>query len=184
MKEKIKSLIISNIKNWTDTDIYALSLFVYDDNDNPCKPTVTLGYNTESCVADIAFAEDDAEARWNYAYWLQNEFFCFGSGNTAADVKNWIMQNGFPYYEDNDPIWQGSGRYDEADRISKIITKAFVSLLVEIVQEIHSQKILTEKFGKELPIIIHELEYYEEIAEQNIKANGDILDREFIDFCE
>ena len=35
---------------WTDEDIYAVSLFVYNENDNPCKPTMTLGYNTEMQV--------------------------------------------------------------------------------------------------------------------------------------
>lgn len=85
---------------WTDEDIYAVSLFVYNENDNPCKPTMTLGYNTE-------------------------------------------MQ----------------------------------------VKEIHQSGVLTQKFKKELPIIIHELEYYDEIAEQNIEANGRILLADFIDFC-
>ena len=30
---------------------------------------------------------------------------------------------------------------------------------------------------KELPILIHELEYYDQIADQNIEANGDDLVR-------
>ena len=50
MKEILKNLIISNINEWIDKDIYVISLYVYDDNDNPCKPTVTLGYNTEMQV--------------------------------------------------------------------------------------------------------------------------------------
>ena len=43
MKKTLKNLIVSRINEWTEPDIYALSLFVYDENDNPCKPTVTLG---------------------------------------------------------------------------------------------------------------------------------------------
>ena len=38
---------------------------------------------------------------------------------------------------------------------------------------------LTKKLGKELPILIHELEYYDEIAEQNIEANGEKLVKDF-----
>lgn len=55
--------------------------------------------------------------------------------------------------------------------------------LIEIVKEVHQKKILTKQFGEELPIIIHELEYYDKIAENNMEANGDILDEGFVDFC-
>ena len=56
-------------------------------------------------------------------------------------------------------------------------------MLIQIVKELHEEKVLTKKFGHELPILIHELEYYEEIAIQNKKANGKYLPKEFIDFC-
>lgn len=176
MKEQIKSMIIESIGTWTDTDIYALSLFVYDENDNTSKPTVTLGYNTERQVKESleeGFA-DKREARWNYAFWLQNSFFEFGRGDTAETVKNWVIDNGFEYVEDDSEAEFG----EESE-----ITKAFVSLLVEIVRELHEEKVLTAKFGKELPILIHELEYYDEIADQNLEANGKQLVKDFVKFC-
>ena len=37
---------------------------------------------------------------------------------------------------------------------------------------------------KELPILIHELEYYDEIAEQNIEANGEDLVSDFTNWCQ
>ena len=180
MKEQLKKMIVDSINTWTDTDIYAISFFVYDDRDNPCKPTITLGYNTESEVRSQikqGFASDEAEARWNYAFWLQNDFFTFGTKETAQAVKNWVISNGFSYYDDNserdnDPIENGSN-----------ITNAFVSILIDIVRDIHKQGILSNKFGKELPIIIHELEYYDEIAEQNILANGEELVKDFTEWC-
>lgn len=178
MKEQIKKLIIDSISTWTDEDIYVISLFVYDDCDNPCKPTMTLGYNTETQVqseVDEGFAEDEEEARWNYAFWIQNEFFTFGEDETADIVKKWVTDNGFSYYDD-DAVTLDT---EEANKI----TRAFVALLIDIVREIHEQRILTGKFGKELPVIIHELEYYDEIAEQNIKANGEELVREFAEWC-
>src|SRR6266540_6698014 len=59
-------------------DIYVTSLFVYDEEDDPRRPTVTVGYNTESDVARSldsaeAFSTDGHEARWNYAFWRQNQ---------------------------------------------------------------------------------------------------------------
>ena len=179
MKEELKNLIISNIQQWDEPDIYAISLFVYDENDNPCKPTVTLGYNTERQVKnETPNASDELEARWNYAFWIQNEFFCFGTDETAGCVKDWILQNGLPYYED-DEVWNDEEAMEEAEGI----TERFVDELVEIVQEIHQKKVLTEKFGKEMPILIHELEYYDEILEQNVIANGRQLTAGFAAFC-
>ena len=91
IKEQIKKMIIDSIENWTDEDIYAVSLYVYDYNDNPCKPTVTLGYNTESQVkSEKKNAYDEDEARWNYAFWIQNQEFIFGENETANTVKEWV----------------------------------------------------------------------------------------------
>ncbi|MBE5957502.1 MAG: DUF4303 domain-containing protein [Lachnospiraceae bacterium] len=183
MKKELKELIINGINSWADTDIYALSLFVYDDCDNPCKPTVRLGYNTERKVQEeISNASNADEARWNYAFWLQNSTFVFGEDDTADIVKKWILTSGFPYYEEVD-LWDDedlneNGVPDDVE----VITEEFVELLVEVVQEIHDEGILTKKFGKELPIIIHELEYYDQIAFQNSVANGKELVKDFTDW--
>ena len=48
MKEQLKEAIMQTIASWDEADIYVVSLYVYDDNDDPCRPTVTVGYNTES----------------------------------------------------------------------------------------------------------------------------------------
>lgn len=180
MKKTLKNLIVSRINEWTEPDIYALSLFVYDENDNPCKPTVTLGYNTERQYREsLPHAYDEAEARWNYAFWLQNDFLCFGTGETAASVREWLVKKKLPFYEDDDPAWDDDLTYTR----TAYITGEFVRELVSMVKQIHKEKVLTEKFGKELPIIIHELEYYPEIAQQNVKANGDLIDGSFLAFC-
>lgn len=180
MKEQLKRLIISNIEKWTDTDIYAISLFVYDDCDNPCKPTVILGYNTENQIEiEMKRNSDEEEVRWNYAFWIQNNFLCFGTDDSADIVKNWINENNLPYYDDDDSAWSNNETYEETEKI----TEAFVNELISIVKEIHEQGILAQKFGKEIPIIIHELEYYDEIAEQNVKANGGELVMDFVKFC-
>lgn len=183
MKEQLKRLIISNIEKWTDTDIYAISLFVHDECDNPCQPTVTLGYNTESQVKENISKTSDEEARWNYAFWLMNNYLYFGSGETAEIVRNWINDIGMSYYDNDDPVWGNDEIFDEILEKTEGITKAFVNVLICIVKEIHEQGILTQKFGKEIPIIIHELEYYEEIAQQNVEANGEKLVKDFVKFC-
>ena len=181
MKEKLKQMIISNIMEWDAKDIYAASLFVYDLNDNPCRPTVTLGYNTESQVAaETPNAWDENEARWNYAFWIQNSFFCFGEGETEKDIICWLNEHQLPNYADEDDAWDDDLTYEKTE----IVTKIFVEELICIVKEIHQTGLLTKKFGKEIPILIHELEYYDEIAEQNIAANGTDGLLDFIKFCK
>ena len=76
-------------------------------------------------------ASSEKEARWNYAFWLQNSSFCFGDDDTSYVVKKWLEENNFPYYDDGD----GDEEYEEAGKI----TSAFVSVLVSIVREIHEQ---------------------------------------------
>ena len=177
MKDKFKALIKEAVFSWSDPDIYAISLFVYDENDNPCRPTVTLGYNTEEQYRDSLDLTDEKEARWNYAFWLQNQELYFGAGDSADDIRLWLEAKGLPFYDDNEVL------SDESYRDLERVTHLFVDELIAVVRELHAEKFLTSKFGRELPVIIHELEYYDEIAEQNIQANGELLDKSFIDFC-
>ena len=135
------------------------------NNNDPFRPVAVLGYNTERQVQkSMPEASDEQEARWNYAFWLQNEEMCLGKGDTAKDIREWVTEQ---------KLW------DSEDEI----TEKFVGLLVAVVQDIHASELLKSKFGRELPILIHELEYYEKIAQQNIEANGEMLDRDFVSFC-
>lgn len=52
MQQILLEMIKEMIKKWDVRDIYVFSLFVYDENDNPSRPTVTLGYNTEQYFFD------------------------------------------------------------------------------------------------------------------------------------
>src|SRR4051812_29491756 len=70
-------------------DVYVVSLLVYDEEDDPRLPTVTVGFNTEEQVAEIADDASDAdEARWNLAFWLQNELgVLVGISRSAAGAS-------------------------------------------------------------------------------------------------
>ena len=93
-----------------------------------------------------------------------------------------MKDHGFPYISTEEIYQHG----DFCEEEFYYITQAFVNVLIEIVQELHKSGFIKEQFGKEIPILIHELEYYDEIAEQNLKANplelSDELD-DFVRFC-
>lgn len=164
IKEKIQGLMEQKISEWQEDDIYAISLYVFNEEDDPCRPVAVFGYNTERQVQkSITEAADEQEARWNYAFWLQNHEMCLGRDETAEDIRKWITEL----------EWEGEDA----------ISLKFVNLLVAVVQGIHASGLLKEKFGREIPVLIHELEYHEKISQQNIEANGEALDRGFVSFC-
>ena len=150
MKEILLNMLKEKIKTWNKSDIYAISLWVNDNDDNP---------------------------RWNFAFWLQNEELIFGIDESQQIVKKWILENGFQYFTNDELI-----TFEQIDEAEKI-TGVFVNVLVDIVKELHVSGFIKEQFGREIPILIHELEYYEEIANQNIEANGIELVKEFTKFC-
>lgn len=164
IKEKIQGLMEQKISEWQEDDIYAISLYVFNEEDDPCRPVAVFGYNTERQVQkSITEAADEQEARWNYAFWLQNHEMCLGRDETAEDIRKWITEL----------EWEGEDA----------INLKFVNLLVAVVQGIHASGLLKEKFGREIPVLIHELEYHEKISQQNIEANGETLNRDFVSFC-
>ena len=56
-------------------DIYALSFWHYGDEDDPEKPTLLVSFNTNAnWQSSISGASDSEEAKWNFAFWLQNKF--------------------------------------------------------------------------------------------------------------
>jgi hypothetical protein len=167
------------------SDIYVVSLLVYDEDDDPRRPTITVGFNTESDVARCAdpasaFYTDEQEGRWNYAFWRQNELSLIC--DTASDAEGarlreeWARSEGLWYdlADDESPIFNDRG---------EPLTKAFISLLERVVQRLHAADI-TRIFGRPLPVLIHELEYYDEIASQNLRANPPgVVPDAFVRWC-
>lgn len=168
MKEQLQTLIEQKISEWQRDgiyeNIYALSLYVFNEEDDPRRPVAVLGYNTrQQAEQSVPLASDGQEARWNYAFWLQNEELCWGLGDTAETVSQWV---------------DGLGLEDEEE-----IAGAFWKLLTIVVKEIRASGLLKDRFGAEIPILIHGLEYDQETARQNLEANGETLDRDFLAFC-
>lgn len=154
-------------------DIYVVSLLVHDEADDPCRPTVMIGFNTESAVASAEGAEDRYEARWNFAFWLQNDLGVLADSErdpTRASFRDdWLLSLG-----PGQQVEPG-----EVDADAEETTPRFVHLLIEIVQQLHAEGVIARIFGRPIPPLIHELEYYDEIAEQNVRANPNGLADDF-----
>src|ERR1700755_3291701 len=117
--EKFERYIYESVKQSLTTieadvadRIYGLSFFIYDDDDDPRRATLTFGYNTLDRWAECTpvddskiawpIASDSSDAKWNYAFWLQNEMCVIGARGTEGAVlrQEWIKSLGLAYSDD------------------------------------------------------------------------------------
>ncbi len=167
---------IENINLEIAKDIYSLSFYVTDEEDDPRFITCVLGFNTfENFNKNIETASSELEAKWNYAFWLQNNLFDLGDNGSEKGIElraSWIENLGFMYTDEEE-----NADFERCLLLGENIISSFVDLLVRVTRKIHESGIIEAKFTRKVPIIIHELEYYEQIAIQNEEANpGNCVD--------
>lgn len=158
-------------------ETYVVSFFVYDQEDDPRSPTLTVGTNT---LSQVEFAlnqppdfvkpdpwwtpTDEGEARWNYAFWLQNRLGVFPSTSADRDlVHRWLRVSGLWFEE--------PASLNDWDPLGSRITTEFVELCVTVARFLHDEGDIAALFGKEIPVVVHELEYYDQIVDQTLRAN-------------
>lgn len=151
---KVTAAMENILCNWDNIpdDVYAVSVY-YELNEADESAKFYIGFNTEEnymqCKCESG---DDRDARWNYAYWLQNDI---------------------PLFPEN-----------EALHIRYIESGGAQRLLVNAVKALRKSGVMTELFKKDIPVIIHDLEYSPQDAKYNLEANGKkLLPQDFIDFC-
>ena len=168
---------LANVDTGVGPDIYALSFYVFDIDDDPRYPVLQLGYNTlaraRACAPSASSAE---EAKWNFAFWLQNELKFIGEPETQGGLllEGYLKASGL-WYSDGDE----EADFDQCMQIADRITSYFVEACVRIAQALHTTGVIERKFSTPIPIIVHELEYYDEIAMQTRRANPPGMTKEF-----
>lgn len=172
------------IRSWKDAanDIYAISFYVEHEDDDPYLGVLKVGYNTtQHWKRAISDASDDAEAKWNYAFWPQDIHVAIGSsteygsddGRDADGIElreRWLETLGLNLDTDDE---------EEIDENDERLVQAFVDQCVSAAKRLHESGVIRETFGRDVPILVHELEYYDRIAEQTRRANPDGLTADF-----
>lgn len=167
-------------------DVYALSFFISDLDDDPRYPILQLGYNTETQARAASHGYQGhsvgavpAEVKWNYAFWLQNSVALTGETGTESRelLEQELVKAGLMYSDEDE-----ESDFDACTPLAEAITADFVSKCITIAQGVHRSGVIARKFGRPVPIIIHELEYYDEIAVQTAAGNPPGLSHEFTEW--
>lgn len=165
LEDVLYNKVMGAMSRWNEEDIYAVSFFVetnlafsYDGYYN--VPAFSVSFNTE---ADCDGAGPHDEKRWNYAFWRQEETPIIEPEEDSAEMKllfDWYrelgLENiGFQSEEQPDPVG-----YPE-----------LVRLIAKVARRIQEEGFLKARFGREIPILIHDLEYADCVMEATAYAN-------------
>ena len=178
--EKLK-IAINKISNEETKDIYALSFYYYAEDDDSRYPTIEVSYNTKKqYISKTEKASNETEAKWNYAFWLQEEIEKIG-GKEDELLAKWFKEPAYYYSkQEKEEAKEDDELYDKLFEKGEKFETEFVNEILTITQKLFDQKVIFEKFGKEIPILIHELEYYDKPIEWTKKANKPEIIEEFI----
>lgn len=178
--EKLRKAI-TNIPDEEVKDIYALSFYYYAEDDDSRYPTIEVSYNTtKQYINETANASSETEAKWNYAFWLQEEIEKIG-GEDDELLAKWFKET--PYFyteEENEEAEEDDDLFDELLEKGGEFETEFMEGILLLTKKLFNEKVIEVKFKKEIPILVHELEYYDKPIEWTIRANNPEVIQEFI----
>lgn len=197
-EEYIYSTFAQAMHSWEKAlcnTIYALSFFIYDRDDDPRQPMVHLSSNTTDYWAmQIAKASDADEARWNVAFWPQEckaiiatpdgEHMVNPDPTGIALRAAWLASEDMVYHDEAGEHLPVRGIEQTFQLMEKWqdVTQAFVDVCIRVASRLHESGLITAVFGRTVPILLHELEYYQLIADQTRAANPSGVTQEFEDW--
>ncbi len=161
-------------------DIYAISFWKDNLDDDPRCPVITVGYNTLTQVeAEKENAGSLMEAKWNYAFWLQNEVATIGGGD--KNLRSYFKESNLFYTLREYSRAEKIGKEKMLDERDGQMQSVFMDIIVAVVRELHKRGAVKKHLGKEIPIIVHELEYYDLPISWTVRSNPKPLIDEFLE---
>lgn len=178
---------LAGLSEETRDDVYALSFWLYGGNE--WLPSLSVSYNTcqQFVKRQGETHNQDDEAKWNYAYWLQDEAELLGvdAYRNNQELQAWLENAPFAYTEeqyeamfDNDDENEG----EDIDDKSNEFYQAFVKTQIAVVQRLFAEGVIARTFGKNIPVLVHELEYYDVPLAWTERANPKGLADEFLSY--
>lgn len=177
MIEKMYKKISSIIERWNLTEAKVVAIVVQQFDE--CGIGIVLAYQDWNNYDEI----EDKEECWNYARWdpcCEEEIV---GEVDEEEMKNWLQNQGVnevgideeeDVYDEN-CLYIGHGPNGIQELIQGLKT---------IVKRLHENKIITKKIGRELPILITDLEYTWYFTDATREINEPVLIRDFLDWLE
>ena len=176
LQSYLQNKLCNIISSWNEDYIYAISFFVnsnesyrYKEYSNLTKFSVS--YNTERDCTDTDMF---SEKRWNYAFWRQNETPVIEFENENEGIKilfDWYEKKGIKNigYEDYTSCYDDKMKYIGKGPVGYY---ELLSEITSVAKKLQDSGFIKNKFGKPIPIIIHDLEYPWYIMEATKTANS------------
>jgi len=173
--DKVKSEML----NWYEDGIYAISFFVYSNEAYEFKnftnvSTWAISYNTEE---DCGGAGPLDEERWNYAFWRQDETSIIDideSDECTEALYQWYAEQGIENigFEDTKNMYDEKYNYIGKGPVGHY---ELLGIAANVARKLQEEGFVLNKFKKPIPIIIHGLEYawYDIEATQKANPNGE-----------
>lgn len=175
LEDYLYSKVRPVMKSWTEGGIYAISFFVYSNMAYEYKgcnnvSEFAISYNTEE---DCDSASELSEERWNFAFWRQNMTHIIEpyDGDEATGIL-------FKWYEENGITNIGYENYDEDyDEQRNYIGKGpvgyyeLLTAVSNVARKLQTEGFIKKQFKKDIPIIVHDLEYPWYIGQATKNAN-------------
>ncbi len=162
-------------------DIYAISFWKDNLEDDPRCPLITISYNTLTQVeAKKNSASSLMEAKWNFAFWLQNEISTIGGND--KNLRLYFKENKLFYTQQEYAKAEKNGDEQKLDKQDEQMQSAFMDTIILVVQALHKRGVIKEQIGREVPVIIHELEYYDLPVDWTVRSNPKPLVDEFLKY--
>lgn len=164
------------------TDTYAVSFYVWADEDDPRRMVLSVSYNTNTRVAactpkaadgsDVGWsiASSASEATWNYAFWLQREVatLCGSAGQTECLLLRaaWVEATGLGYTDEEE-----EENFERTLELGEKICLQFWQMAGRVARRLQQENKVESIFGHRVPIIVHDLEYGDPTQEMTRFAN-------------
>ena len=174
---------LAGLPEETRDDVYALSFWLCGGDE--WLPSLLVSYNTRQQFVKKQGEthKQDDEAKWNYAYWLQDEAELLGVdayGNNQ-ELRTWLENAPFAYTEEQYEAMFNNDDED-IDEKSDEFYQAFIETQIAVVQRLFAEGVIAGTFGKNIPVLVHELEYYDAPLSWTERANPEGLVDEFLSY--
>lgn len=174
----LRARTVEAMSAWAEEDIYAISFLVYANEAYEYGgyanlPHFSVSYRTEH---ELGGVDALSEKRWNYAFWSQDETPIIDTADEESmrTLLAWYKENDIDHLGYEDP----TSCYDDKMRYIGKGPDGYAELLAQITAvaaDLQTGGFIRKKFGRPIPIIIHDYEYswYTVEATKTANPNGE-----------